>query len=75
MDIALLKTGRGKGLDWMEVGGCGMVGPAVFEAVSYALGTRTGFVCGLRWGLSDRRCKQSIRDNCRLFGNATRFLR
>ena len=42
-----VKMDLGKGLEWMEVGGCGMVDPAVFEAVGYDPEEWTGFAFGL----------------------------
>ncbi len=60
--------------DWLEVGGCGMVDPAVFEAVGYDPEEWTGFAFGLgierlamhKYGISDIRW---------LFENDVRFLR
>jgi len=59
---------------WVEIGGCGMVDPAVFEAVGIDPSEWTGFAFGLgveritmrRHGLGDIR---------RLFENDARFLR
>ena len=59
---------------WVEIGGCGMVDPAVFEAVGIDPATWSGFAFGLgvervtmrRHGLGDIR---------RLFENDARFLR
>ena len=59
---------------WIEVGGCGMVDPAVFEAVGYDPEEWTGFAFGLgierlamrKYGISDIRW---------LFDNDVRFLR
>jgi len=64
---------RGKH-EWVEVGGCGMVDPAVFEAVGYDPEEWTGFAFGLgierlamrKYGISDIRW---------LFENDVRFLR
>ncbi len=58
---------------WMEIGGCGMVDPNVFEAVRYDPETVTGFAFGLgidraamlRYGINDIRL---------LFENDVRFL-
>ncbi len=60
--------------DWVELGGCGMVDPHVFEAVGYDPQQWTGFAFGLgveriamrRYGISDIRW---------LFENDVRFLR
>ena len=60
--------------DWVELGGCGMVDPAVFEAVGYDPEQWTGFAFGLgiervtmrKYGISDIRW---------LFENDVRFLR
>ncbi|MFO8014923.1 MAG: phenylalanine--tRNA ligase subunit alpha [Phycisphaerae bacterium] len=59
---------------WMEIGGCGMVDPNVFEAVGYDPEQVTGFAFGLgidrsamlRYGINDIRL---------LFANDVRFLR
>jgi phenylalanyl-tRNA synthetase alpha chain len=59
---------------WMEIGGCGMVDPNVFEAVGYDPEEVTGFAFGfgidrsamLRYGIKDIRL---------LFENDVRFLR
>ncbi|MBI1373983.1 MAG: phenylalanine--tRNA ligase subunit alpha [Phycisphaera sp.] len=60
--------------DWVEIGGCGMVDPAVFEAVGYDPEVWTGFAFGLgiervamrRYGIEDIRW---------LYENDVRFLR
>ena len=60
--------------EWLEIGGCGMVDPNVFEAVGYDPQTWTGFAFGLgierlamrKYGISDIRW---------LFENDLRFLR
>jgi len=60
--------------DWVELGGCGMVDPAVFEAVGYDPEQWTGFAFGLgveriamrRYGIPDIRW---------LYENDLRFLR
>jgi phenylalanyl-tRNA synthetase alpha chain len=62
------------GYDWVELGGCGMVDPNVFEAVGYDPEQWTGFAFGLgieriamrRYGIEDIRW---------LFENDVRFLR
>ncbi len=59
---------------WMEIGGCGMVDPNVFEAVGYDAEKLTGFAFGfgierpamLKYGINDIRL---------LFENDRRFLR
>ena len=59
---------------WVELGGCGMVDPAVFESVGYDADVWTGFAFGLgiervamrRYGITDIRW---------LFENDVRFLR
>ncbi|MEM0915904.1 MAG: phenylalanine--tRNA ligase subunit alpha, partial [Planctomycetota bacterium] len=42
-----VKIDLGKGPEWMEIGGCGMVDPAVFEHVGYDPEEWTGFAFGL----------------------------
>ena len=62
------------GWDWVELGGCGMVDPAVFKAVGYDPDEWTGFAFGLgveriamrRYGIADIRW---------FFENDARFLR
>lgn len=62
-----------KGTGWLEILGCGMVDPAVFEAVGYDPEIYTGFAFGLgmeriamlKYGISDMRM---------LFENDVRFL-
>lgn len=69
-----IKMDLGKGPEWVEVGGCGMVDPAVFEAVGYDPEACTGFAFGLgierlamrKFGISDIRW---------LFENDIRFLK
>jgi phenylalanyl-tRNA synthetase alpha chain len=71
MDIKMQVRGR---MQWVELGGCGMVDPAVFEAVGYDPQEWTGFAFGLgvervvmkRYGIADIRW---------LFENDVRFLR
>ena len=62
------------GGDWMEIGGAGMVDPAVFEAVGYDPEEVTGFAFGL--GV-ERFCmgRHNITDIRRLYENDVRFLR
>jgi len=59
---------------WMEIGGCGMVDPNVFQAVGYDPEAVTGFAFGL--GI-DRvaMLKYGIKDIRLLFENDARFLR
>ncbi|MDN5279295.1 MAG: phenylalanyl-tRNA synthetase alpha chain [Clostridiales bacterium] len=79
MDIqCIFCEGKGckvcKGTGWMEVLGCGMVNPRVFEAVKYDTEKYTGFAFGmgieriamLRYGINDIRL---------LFNSDIRFLR
>ncbi|MFA9476706.1 phenylalanine--tRNA ligase subunit alpha [Phycisphaerales bacterium AB-hyl4] len=69
-----IKTNLGGEWQWMEIGGCGMVDPNVFEAVGYDPEQWTGFAFGLgieriamrKYGISDIRW---------LFENDVRFLR
>jgi len=58
---------------WMEVGGCGMVDPNVFEAVGYDPEQVTGFAFG--FGI-DRAAmlKYGVKDIRLLFANDVRFL-
>lgn len=69
-----VKIDLGKGVQWMEVGGCGMVDPAVFEAVGYDPEEWTGFAFGLGIERLAMR-KYDIRDIRWLFENDVRFLR
>ena len=59
---------------WMEIGGAGMVDPAVFESVGYDPEEVTGFAFGL--GV-ERFCmgRHNITDIRRLYENDVRFLR
>jgi len=59
---------------WLEVGGCGMVDPAVFEAVGYDPEQWTGFAFGLGIERLAMR-KYEIADIRWLFENDVRFLR
>lgn len=71
MDVKMTIRGVTK---WVEIGGCGMVDPAVFQAVGYDPEEWTGFAFGLgierlamrKYGISDIRW---------LFENDVRFLR
>ena len=59
---------------WMEIGGCGMVDPAVFEAVGYDPEKWTGFAFGL--GIERLAMRKYRIDDIRwLFENDVRFLR
>lgn len=69
-----LKMDFGRGPEWMEVGGCGMVDPAVFEAVGYDREQWTGFAFGLGIERLAMR-KYQIQDIRWLFENDIRFLR
>jgi phenylalanyl-tRNA synthetase alpha chain len=60
--------------DWVELGGCGMVDPNVFNAVGYDPEQWSGFAFGLGVErLAMRKC--NITDIRWLFENDTRFLR
>ncbi|WP_145446693.1 phenylalanine--tRNA ligase subunit alpha [Mucisphaera calidilacus] len=69
-----VKIDLGKGVEWMEVGGCGMVDPAVFEHVGYDPEQWTGFAFGLGIERLAMR-KHQIPDIRLLFENDVRFLR
>lgn len=69
-----VKIDLGKGLEWMEVGGCGMVDPAVFEAVGYDPEEWTGFAFGLGIERLAMR-KHQIADIRWLYEGDVRFLR
>ncbi|MEM6552306.1 MAG: phenylalanine--tRNA ligase subunit alpha [Planctomycetota bacterium] len=69
-----VKMDLGKGPEWMEVGGCGMVDPAVFEAVGYDPEEWTGFAFGLGIERLVMR-KYGIPDIRWLFENDVRFLK
>jgi len=69
-----VKMDVGKGLEWVELGGCGMVDPAVFEAVGYDPEQYTGFAFGLGIERIAMR-KYGIPDIRWLFENDVRFLR
>ena len=69
-----VKIDLGHGPQWMEVGGCGMVDPAVFEAVGYDPEVWTGFAFGLGIERLAMR-KHDIPDIRWLFENDVRFLR
>jgi phenylalanyl-tRNA synthetase alpha chain len=58
---------------WLEVGGCGMVHPAVFEAVGYDAERYTGFA----WGIGIERVailRHQVQDIRLFFENDLRFL-
>ncbi|QQE12868.1 phenylalanine--tRNA ligase subunit alpha [Planctomycetota bacterium] len=69
-----IKMDFGDGPEWMEVGGCGMVDPAVFKHVGYDPEEWTGFAFGLGIERLAMR-KYDIKDIRWLFENDTRFLR
>jgi phenylalanyl-tRNA synthetase alpha chain len=69
--------GRGcqmcKKTGWLEIGGCGMVHPAVFEAVGYDAERYTGFA----WGIGIERVailRHQVQDIRLFFENDLRFL-
>jgi phenylalanyl-tRNA synthetase alpha chain len=58
---------------WLEIGGCGMVHPAVFEAVDYDAERYTGFA----WGIGIERVailRHQVQDIRLFFENDLRFL-
>ncbi len=69
-----VKMELASGVQWVEVGGCGMVDPAVFEAVGYDPEVWSGFAFGLGIERLLMR-KYSIADIRWLFENDVRFLR
>jgi phenylalanyl-tRNA synthetase alpha chain len=69
-----VKIDLGKGPEWMEVGGCGMVDPAVFEQVGYDPEQWTGFAFGLGIERLAMR-KHHIADIRWLYEGDVRFLR
>ena len=63
----------GEGEDWMEILGCGMVHPAVFEAVGYDAEKYTGFA----WGIGIERVailRYQVEDIRLFYENDLRFL-
>ena len=72
-ELYVKMTVRGK-TDWIEIGGCGMVDPAVFQAVGYDPEEWTGFAFGLGIERLAMR-KYNIPDIRWLFENDLRFLR
>lgn len=71
MEVKMTLRGR---TEWMEIGGCGMVDPTVFEAVGYDPEQWTGFAFGLGIERLAMR-KYAIEDIRWLFDNDVRFLR
>lgn len=69
-----VKIQLGGKMQWMELGGCGMVDPAVFEAVGYDPEEWSGFAFGLGIERVAMR-KYNIPDIRLLFENDVRFLR
>lgn len=72
-ELYVKMTVRGK-TDWIEIGGCGMVDPAVFGHVGYDAEEWTGFAFGLGIERIAMR-KYNIPDIRWLFENDVRFLR
>lgn len=72
-ELYVKMTVRGR-TDWIEIGGCGMVDPAVFTAVGYDPEQWTGFAFGLGIERIAMR-KFNIPDIRWLFENDLRFLR
>ena len=56
-----------KGTGWLEIGGCGMVHPNVFEAVGYDSETYTGFAFG--FGIDRMAMLKYSLDDLRIFFN------
>ncbi len=69
-----VKIDLGKGPEWMEVGGCGMVDPAVFGHVGYDPDVWSGFAFGLGIERLAMR-KYNIADIRWLYEGDVRFLR
>lgn len=70
----LLGKSSGGGKQWLEIMGCGMVHPKVFEAVQYPKGKYTGFAFGM--GVERMAMlKYGIKDIRVFFENDLRFLR
>jgi phenylalanyl-tRNA synthetase alpha chain len=69
-----VKMDLGRGTEWIEIGGCGMVDPAVFEQVGYDPDVWSGFAFGLGIERLAMR-KYGIPDIRWLFENDLRFLR
>ncbi len=71
VDMKMKVKGR---MQWVEMGGCGMVDPNVFEAVGYDPEVWTGYAFGL--GIERiAMCKYGIADIRWLYENDARFLR
>jgi phenylalanyl-tRNA synthetase alpha chain len=73
LEVKMDLKGTGQ-LEWMEIGGCGMVDPAVFEAVGYDPEAWTGFAFGMGIERIAMR-RHNIPDIRWLFENDVRFLR
>ena len=73
-EIDVLLTVKGEKPKWIEVAGCGMVDPAVFEAVGYDPEEWTGFAFGLGIERLAMR-KHNIADIRWLYEGDVRFLR
>ena len=69
-----VKMDVGRGVEWIEIGGCGMVDPAVFAQVGYDPEVWSGFAFGLGIERLAMR-KYAIPDIRWLFENDMRFLR
>ena len=72
MDVEV-DLGDGRGLRWIEILGCGMVHPAVFEAVGYDPEQYTGFA----WGIGIERVailRYQVEDIRLFYENDLRFL-
>jgi phenylalanyl-tRNA synthetase alpha chain len=70
----LLGKSSGGGKQWLEIMGCGMVHPKVFEAVGYPKGKYTGFAFGM--GVERMAMlKYGIKDIRLFFENDLRFLK
>ena len=73
-DLSLTRTIQDEGKDWLEIAGCGMVHPKVFENVGYDPEVWTGWAFGfgieriamIRYGINDIRL---------FYENDLRFLR
>jgi len=71
---ALLGKSGGGGKQWLEIMGCGMVHPKVFEAVGYPKGKYAGFAFGM--GVERMTMlKYGIKDIRLFFENDVRFLK
>ena len=73
-EALLGKSGATHGKQWLEIMGCGMVHPKVFEAVDYPKGKYTGFAFGM--GVERMAMlKYGIKDIRLFFENDLRFLK